>query len=95
MAPLRTEHERLPANTTHRHQAQPEDTGPAPGGRSLRLCGRLLKFFRVSFRALLYIPIRATAKRPGHTPSVSQGNLPFRILPVACRFNRHPEQTPK
>ena len=70
--PLRTEHEWLHANTTHHHQAQPEDTGPAPGGRSLGLCGRLLKFFRVSFRALLYIPIRAAAKRPGHTPSVSQ-----------------------
>ena len=69
--PLRTEHECLPGNTTHRHQAQPKDTGPASGGRSVGLCGRLLRVFRAPFRALLCIPKRPAAEPPRHAPSVS------------------------
>jgi len=62
------EHEWPPAKTTHRHQAQPKDTGP---GTSVGLRARLLKVFRAPFRALFCIPIRPAAKRPGHTASVS------------------------
>jgi len=95
--PHRIKHEWAPVNTTttHHHKAQPEDIGPTSGGRRLGLWGRLWKSFRGSFRvhALLCIPIRPAAERPGHTPSVSLGNLPFRIPPVACRFNHHPEKT--
>jgi len=72
VVPRRSEHERLPAYTTHRRRAQPEDTGPASGGRSVGLCGRLLNFFRVSFRALFCITIRPAAERPGHTSRVSK-----------------------
>ena len=64
------EHEWPPAKKTHRHQAQPKDTGPASDGASVGLRGRLLKVFRAPFRALFCIPIRPAAKRPGHTASV-------------------------
>ena len=88
--PPRTEHEGLPVNTTLHHQAQPEDTRRASGG-SVGLCGALWNFFRVSFYALLCIPIRTAPNLSEHTPGVSLENLPFHILPVACRSNHHPE----
>jgi len=69
--PLQTTHEWPPANTTHRHQAQSEDIRPDSGGRRLGLRGRLLRVFRVSFRAWLCIPIQPVPGRLEHTPSVS------------------------
>ena len=66
-----TEHKCLPPDTAHHHQAQSEDTGRASGGRTVGLWGRLSKFFRVSFHALLCIPIQPTPELPEHTPSVS------------------------
>jgi hypothetical protein len=90
--PPQTKHEWFPADTAHHHQAQPDDTRPPSGGRRARLWGRLLKFrvpFR-SFRALLCIPIRRAAERPGRTTSVSLENPPFRV-----DLTGHTEQTSK
>jgi len=87
--PPRTKHGYVPANTTHHRQAQSEDIGTASDGGRLGLWGRLWKVFRVPFRALLC----TRPERPEHAPCVSLGNLPFRIPPVACRFNHHPANT--
>jgi hypothetical protein len=92
--PSRTKHELLHVNTTHHHRAQPENTGPASGGRRLRFWGRLLKRFRVSFHTLLCIPKRpeTETERLEPTPSVSRFFFPLRVLLWGCRSNHHPEQ---
>ena len=69
--PPRTKYGWIPSNTTH-PQAQSEDIGSASDGRSLGLWGRLWKFIRVPFRALLC----TRPERPEHTPSVSLDHPP-------------------
>jgi len=88
--PSGTQHEYPPANTAHHNEAQSEDIGPASDGRSLGLWGRLWKFFRVPFRALLCI----RPERPAHTPSVSLENLPFRIPPVVLDLTAIQQRLP-
>jgi len=74
--PSGAQHDYSPANTTRHRGAQSEDVGPASDGRSPRLWGRLWKFFRVPFSALLCI----RPKRPAHTPIVSLENFHFAPL---------------
>lgn len=74
---------------------QPEDTRAASGGRSLRLWGRLWEFFRGPFHGLSCIPFRREHEHSKDGLNVSLEDIPFRILPVACKFNNPPGKTSK
>lgn len=93
--PTRTKNTCPPGTTAQVCEVKPEGRVPASGGRSVGFWGRPWKFFRDSFHALSRIQFQCGHKGLEDTFSVSLEYLPFRILPVVCKFNHPPGKSYK
>ena len=88
--PPGTQPDYSPVNTTRHRKAQSEGVGPASDRRSLGRWGRLRKFFRIPFRALLCI----RPERSERFPSGSLENLTLRVPPVALDLTTIQQRLP-